>query len=510
MKIVNFNSHQQHGTYRAWNKQYLYGLNAKITSLQDYITYNCPEYIIFNSPNTPKDQQIDLTVGLNPYQIDIDSQKVSLFFPSRLSWHQGFYNESNYGDGILLYWNSDKEYYQTYQSASCKIPEYTLLKKSTFLSPISGSGDDYDVFIRNLVEPLTTNLLSTDISYKKVGDSYVGTINKYIGKGCKVVPSFTSMSNLKFETETEPTYNEETGYLSGSFRVKTLISQIAKLAVQVVLEITPKDTNSQFQIPTEDNLSFSGSYVSNPFYVYEFLLINKKIKADYGAKAILHFNSDLTPFLSVTVPQGVWYLDDQIPVNIHTTSYTIEEKQETDKIDIKPYRNFPSGYICILNKRPIGEDNDNNTIKQLLDSYLIAPIGNGAFYYLGLKQSDLVATYTPNELGNFINQVNINLGQNLRYIIPETKYITSGAFGIQNISVSMNQTQDYVTDHVGNLWTGGSDLVGEVIASKTKEEVFMDVKYSIDSFSLERHLVSSFNTNTSENVSKNFIELRLF
>ena len=119
------------------------------------------------------------------------------------------------------------------------------------------------------------------------------------------MPSFTSMSNLKFETETEPTYNEETGYLSGSFRVKTLISQIAKLAVQVVLEITPKDTNSQFQIPTEDNLSFSGSYVSNPFYVYEFLLINKKIKADYGAKAILHFNSDLTPFLSVTVPQGV-------------------------------------------------------------------------------------------------------------------------------------------------------------------------------------------------------------
>jgi len=53
-------------------------------------------------------------------------------------------------------------------------------------------------------------------------------------------------------------------------------------------------------------------------------------------------------------------------------------------------------------------------------------------------------------------------------------------------------------------------LVGESISSKTKEEVFMDVKYSTDHFSIERHLVHSFNINTPENAQENFIEVRLF
>jgi len=43
------------------------------------------------------------------------------------------------------------------------------------------------------------------------------------------------------------------------------------------------------------------------------------------------------------------------------------------------------------------------------------------------------------------------LGQNLRYITPEKKYITSGAFGIQNLAIKDNQSKDHITDHVGNL-----------------------------------------------------------
>ena len=85
MKIVNFNSHDKTGTYQAWNKQFLYHLNAQITSLQDYISYNCPEYIIFNSPNTTRTDLVGLFSEADPYQIDLANHSVSLFFPSKNS-----------------------------------------------------------------------------------------------------------------------------------------------------------------------------------------------------------------------------------------------------------------------------------------------------------------------------------------------------------------------------------------------------------------------------------------
>ena len=121
MRFINFNQHRKLSgdwnlTYKAWTKQYLASLNAKITSLQDYIVYNNPQYIIFNSPNE-KNQINIVDRGL---QYDDDENQVSLFFPAKLNWHQGFYNQSRYGDGILMY--KEEDYYRSYQQFELTMP----------------------------------------------------------------------------------------------------------------------------------------------------------------------------------------------------------------------------------------------------------------------------------------------------------------------------------------------------------------------------------------------------
>lgn len=126
MKIVNFNRGDKKDlsglldTYISWNKQYCYDLNRKITSLYDRMILNYPEYLIFNSP-TPLSGYSDF----EPYRSLIDNskegrlvipyeqhvtikendteEKRSIFFPSRLNFHQGFYNQSKYGDGFLIF-----------------------------------------------------------------------------------------------------------------------------------------------------------------------------------------------------------------------------------------------------------------------------------------------------------------------------------------------------------------------------------------------------------------------
>jgi hypothetical protein len=41
-------------------------------------------------------------------QLDADNSATrSVFFPSRLNYHQGFYNQSDYGDAFLLCWKDD-------------------------------------------------------------------------------------------------------------------------------------------------------------------------------------------------------------------------------------------------------------------------------------------------------------------------------------------------------------------------------------------------------------------
>jgi hypothetical protein len=67
--------------------------------------------VIFNSPNR---QTVDIgQTGLG-IQLDIDEDELSLFFPAKLGFHQGFYNQSKYGDGVLVYQPSSSSPPTTY------------------------------------------------------------------------------------------------------------------------------------------------------------------------------------------------------------------------------------------------------------------------------------------------------------------------------------------------------------------------------------------------------------
>jgi hypothetical protein len=165
MKIVNFNrgdKKDQSGlldTYISWNKQYCYDLNRKITSLYDRMMLNYPEYLIFNSP-TPLSGRSDF----EPYRSLIDSskegrlvvpyeqhvivkenqteEKRSIFFPSRLNFHQGFYNQSKYGDGFLIFFEGFEDDYS--------IPIYKINDELVCLS----ENDDDDSILYTSIHTL--------------------------------------------------------------------------------------------------------------------------------------------------------------------------------------------------------------------------------------------------------------------------------------------------------------------------------------------------------------------
>lgn len=355
MKIINFNQHKKDNffipTWKAWNKQYVQALNAKITSLQDYIMYNYPQYMIFNSPTNKQENIINITQLPNPLQQDIawevdgKIQEVSLFFPSRLSWRQGFYNQSSYGDGVFVF-------------------------------------------------PLV-----------------VDNLTYYV-------------------------------------------------------------------------MNWQGKNSSEEFF-------------RYGWR------------------NGRWY---QITPD-KTNSFTTIQDVTTTMILPADCFDFPSGFVCILNKQPTGENNETNLFKQDLQSYLIAPIGNGAYYNFELLNSTLNAQYTENDLGNFANQTYMNLGQNLRYNIPSTVYIKEKqSFGIPNIIIDEDQVLYNIVDHVGNLWTGGDELVAQTINDETGEDVFMDIEYNIFTWVVKRKNIFNFNISTNERVaefdksdmSASMIRLQLF
>jgi hypothetical protein len=104
---------------------------------------NYPEYLIFNSPTS-----LSGTSDFEPYKSLIDSskegrlvvpyeqhvtvkennkeEKRSIFFPSRLNFHQGFYNQSQYGDGFLTFFEGFEEDYS--------IPIYKINDELVYVS----------------------------------------------------------------------------------------------------------------------------------------------------------------------------------------------------------------------------------------------------------------------------------------------------------------------------------------------------------------------------------------
>ena len=104
MRITNFNGTKN--VWAAWKKTYIDDLNIKITSLWNYLVYKNPPYIILNSITS--DDPMDLEKEGYCIEVkDSNSKPVNIFFPTHLQLHQGFYNDSNYGDALLGYWDND-------------------------------------------------------------------------------------------------------------------------------------------------------------------------------------------------------------------------------------------------------------------------------------------------------------------------------------------------------------------------------------------------------------------
>lgn len=102
MRIVNFNGKAD--TWIAWNKTYCYDLERQIVSLYDYLIYFNPDYVIFNSP-TKEGALTNKEMENAGYQVNQNNK--TYFYPKKLKWRQGFYNNSEYGDAFLVIKESD-------------------------------------------------------------------------------------------------------------------------------------------------------------------------------------------------------------------------------------------------------------------------------------------------------------------------------------------------------------------------------------------------------------------
>lgn len=515
MKFVNLNEHRKEGnwvnTWKAWNKQYLQPLNAKITSLQDYVVYNCPEYVIFNSPYS--ENPIDITEGLNSLQKDVNyedvngnSSTISLFFPARLSWHQGFYNQSEYGDGVLMY-KKDDTMYQSYNYINMPtIQHYIFKEKGDIATPIDPDFTNYRLYV--LLSSIKESTYSGQIAPSEFNDSgtgvYVGKRSIFIGASAEDVEIWG------FEgggDGWEYGYNGGTGFLVIS---KTQAQQRPAGPVSFSFKYKIDIKSNDWKKIEDDTLIHPKTFECLEYLFSPLYLIHESNIDYYEATGFLQYNAENNTFqIKETIPKKLVYLDNN--TNNPIINQTSDTALTTTSLpsNFNQFANFPSGYICILNKQPIGINNEMNSIKQSLDSYLIAPIGNGAYYTLNFFGDSLIAEYTTNDLKNFTNQVRINLGQNLRYMIKNPVYLMGinssdnkgGTFALSNIGIHDNEIIDIITDHAGNLWTGGKEIVAQTIYNTTKEEVFIDVMYNTYTSQLKRNVAHNFNISTTEDIA---------
>lgn len=178
MRIVNFNNHK---TWTAWKKAYIDDLNIKITSLWNHLVYKNPPYIILNSVNL--DDPVDLFSENYCISVTLatdDTKKVDIFFPAHLQLHQGFYNNSNYGDALLGYWDGDYIYpisqntFTPFKSdESVQVESYDFPSGySCIMNKLSaGKNDPENIYKRNidnyLIYPLGNGSFFTLHTYQK-------------------------------------------------------------------------------------------------------------------------------------------------------------------------------------------------------------------------------------------------------------------------------------------------------------------------------------------------------
>lgn len=355
MKITNVNHNRKEtkGLWQAWNKSYCYDLNRQINSLYDYITWNYPIYVIFNSPtNTGDSQNTPISKKLTetdpPYEAIVDmniaslgaevTETVSLFFPSRLSFHQGFYNESEHGTGYL-----------------CLPIKYTFY------------------------------------------DTESGTIGW-------ILPA-----------SLQPEY--------------------------IIATSTPKTTNET-----------STSETTN----------------------------------AILLDETTWYRRiERDTVNYHY--YIAKPAIPSDYQFYLGYK-FDSGYICLLNKQPNGLNNDYHDIKLDINSYLIAPFGNGGYYNMWFNGEHMQSQYVSNNFDSFANSLIINLAHGCRYFAPnQYNLLKTSVLDIPNYI----ENNTNLSDIYKNPWNGREDIVGRFV-DKNGEPIVFDVQYDIYSSVENNQLIQHF------------------
>lgn len=145
---------------------------------------------------------------------------------------------------------------------------------------------------------------------------------------------------------------------------------------------------------------------------------------------------------------------------------------------------FPSGYCCISNVQPTGEDNEFADIKHNLSSYLIYPLGNGGFYNWDFYNTSLNASFRANELANLSNTNILNFSlSTLRFCnyadsLQFDNKLSLNAFA--GYFINDGQIQPQIADWTGNVWTGQENLQYDLFTNDY-ELVFMDTEYQLDS-----------------------------
>lgn len=494
MKIVNFNRRIKESgdwlnTWIDWNKTYCQDLHNKITSLYDYVVYNYPQYLIFNSPNKlhEKDSFVPFASLIDnikeprlmaPYEKEVRlvvqnedipiSQTKSFFFPCLLNYHQGFYNQSQYGDG-------------------CLVRDYSTLL--------------YLDLQRKLTDVVSSmcHIWSYDGNDGTWGETKIeipsSQPNDYIFVGIDLVSS-------EIEADFTP---ENTSYLSWSNKTVTFNS-IQAQSESWKYFLFYKYTNLEFNC--EEIISYI--LKNNVYYPYKSYVVPANTVFKLEVKNILYLiDFDSTDVLFDAEKDSEDELFDYAILGSSKNSELISafpyfkhnEKLLVVTKDLEAQYNFPSGYLCLLNKQVTGENNSQNPIKHQWNSYFIAPIGNGGYFDINWLGSDLVANYYANELNNFTNNISINLAQNCRYINPnlDAYKLINYTMDIPNRLVTVESVVSNITDKYGNIWTGQNDIIGQLLYCG--ERVLADVEINQYHTATSNNKIFYFNTTTKQKIS---------
>lgn len=169
-------------------------------------------------------------------------------------------------------------------------------------------------------------------------------------------------------------------------------------------------------------------------------------------------------------------------------------------------KDFPSGYVCVLNTQPTGVNDSSNSVKLDISNYLVAPIGNGGYYNMYWSVNNFLCEFEKNDFTQFVNTITVNLATNCRYHNPKEnqEYVIENQYTIDNfVENDEGMIVPYLSDFYKNIWDGYDILVGQTVCRQTMEDVFMDAHYDKYKSVFGTAKISTFNFWTPEHLKTN-------